>query len=1111
MTLAAPLKALSERWSTAKPAERANAQTYVSELCEALGVEPPRPAGSGYEFELPVKLIARDGTESQGFIDCYKAGHFVLEAKDYEEGRSNDLLLRKAFGQARMYASHDPSGVAPPYLLVLDVAKTILVWDRWSGTFGGYGSARRIELSRLHERPEEAALLVDIWTDPSIRNPRLLSQTVTKEIAGHLAELAASLEQRGFEQERVARFLMRCVFTMFAEDVNLLPDEPFRRLLDDIAVPNPGEFSGAVEELWHAMDEGRRFGFRKLLRFNGHFFRDAEGLPLTREDLTILLEAARADWSRVEPTIFGTLLTRALDPKERHRLGAEYTPPEFIERLVRPTIEEPVRERWTAVQADVLQLRDAKDVAGKSKTKDRIRKDRETAETRLLEFHEWLRSLRILDPACGSGNFLYLAMHSLKRVEVEVFHDLADVRGGVLELRMHEVDPSQFYGIEVKPWAREIAELTLWIGFHQFWRQQHGAVQPEEPLLRDTGTLECRDALLTWDEVRSEPDRGRLDPTPRLTHPVTGGLVPDPTARLPYDAYVGVRPAEWPDADFIIGNPPYMGWRTRRESLGDGYVDALRSAYPDITEHADFVMYWWRRAAHAVVAGSAIRAGLITTNSITQSQNRKEIEAAIEEGAHLVWAIPDHPWTQDGADVRVAMTVLTKAGLGSRLVEVDDDARVVREVRVGRLNADLSAHADVASTAQVPLHAARGLSSNGFSVVGEGFILSAVEAGSLLKRDPSHREIIRPYRNGRDITARPRNVSIIDFGMRSEDEAKRYPVLYDIVRDRVQPKRASNPRATYARYWWRFAEPRPMLRAALVGLKRYIVTGYVQKHRFFSFLDAQVAPDYMLVCIASEDAYHLGVLSSGIHAAWALAAGGRMGVGNDPRYNKSLCLDPFPFPQPAVQLRADIASIADQIDGMRRDAVNADPRVTLTGIYNVLEKLRAGEVLSTAERVVHTAAACGTLRDLHEALDRRVAESYGWEWPMSASQVLEKLVALHDVCVTEEAAGEVRWLRPAYQEARFGAKQADMGLSTEASSGSDSPIAQPLPWPTDAVGQITALRQIAAASPVSVDEATSRFAGAPKAIVARHLETLAILGELRAIEGGRYSAALVAA
>ncbi len=225
------------------------------------------------------------------------------------------------------------------------------------------------------------------------------------------------------------------------------------------------------------MDHGKRFGYLKILLFNGHFFKDAKALPLDRKDLAVLLEAARKDWSDVEPAIFGTLLTRALDPKERHRLGAEYTPPEFIARLVRPTVEEPIRERWAAVQAEVLQLREGKGP-----------KRKKAAEECLRDFHAWLRELRFLDPACGSGNFLYVTMHTVKRVEVEVLNELANLTGN-RELRFQEVDPSQFYGIEVSPWAREIAELTLWIGFHQFWRRAHGDVQPEQPILRDTGTL----------------------------------------------------------------------------------------------------------------------------------------------------------------------------------------------------------------------------------------------------------------------------------------------------------------------------------------------------------------------------------------------------------------------------------------------------------------------------------------------------------------------------------------------------------------------------------------------------------------------------------------------
>lgn len=1096
------LRALADRWAAAKAAERANAQSYVIELCDALGVEPPRPAGSGYEFEFPIKLTARDGTETQGFVDCYKERHFVLEAKDYEEGRSNDVLLRKAYGQARTYAAHDPSGVAPPYLLVLDVGKTLLVWDRWAGTFGGYGAARRIDLTRLHERPEDAALLADIWTNPAVRDPRTMSQAVTKDIAAHLAELAASLEDRGFEQERVARFLMRAVFTMFAEDVGLLPDEPFRRLLHEVAVPEPAEFPGAAEDLWRAMDEGRRFGFRKLLRFNGHFFKDAEALPLSREDLAILLGAAKADWSKVEPTIFGTLLTRALDPVERHRLGAEYTPPEFIERLIRPTIEEPVRERWTAVQAEVLQLRETKKP-----------KDREKAEKRLLEFHEWLRGLKVLDPACGSGNFLYLAMHALKRVEVEVLQELADARGGALELRMQEVDPSQFYGIEVKPWAREIAELTLWIGFHQFWRQRHGDVQPEEPLLRDTGTLECRDAVLAWDEARHDPRRDRPDPTPRVTHPVTGELVPNPDAKLPYMEHVGARPASWPTADFIVGNPPYLGNKRMREALGDGYVEALRRAYGSVPDGIDFVMYWWSRAADEVASGRTIRAGLITTNSITQPMHQPLVGRADDMGAHVIWAAPDHPWLNDAdaAAVRVAMTVLARERRFADRVDVDDEGRVVRVRRAPALNTDLSAGADVPGAAGVALLANRGLSYRGFAPVGAGFILARAEAERLLSMEQQHSEIIRPFRHGKCLAARIKDEFIIDFGARPLEEAEKYPVLLDIVRTRVKPEREAKADPGRKRYWWRFGRTNTELRAGVAGLARYLATPYVSRHRFFTFLDSEVAPDDKVVVIASSDAYVLGVLSSSIHVAWADAAGTRLGVGNDSTYNNPRCFDAFPFPDADDQKRARIADLGERIDAHRKAALARDQRVTVTGIYNVLHKLSSGSSLNEKDREIHDVAACATLSELHAQLDAAVAGAYGWSWPEARDVLLERLVALHDERVAEEARGEVRWVRPSYQAARFGRAQGDLNVSVQAPEIGEAPASQTGPWPSDAVGQITVLRQLAAAAPISVDEVTARLAGAPRAIVARHLETLAILGEVRPLAGGRYAAALVAA
>ncbi len=541
------LAALAGRWRHATASERANAQLFLAELCDALEVEKPRPAGTGYEFEYPVRIVHRDGSEAVNRIDLFKEGCFVLEAKhDSRSGSdsgSDELRVRRAFGQASSYAAF-VSGGPPPYLLVLDVARTLRVWDRWSGSYGGFqGAVRTIDLARLAERPEDVDFLRRVWEDPNSLDPNVKSAAVTREIAGKLAVLASRLERAGHDQERVARFLIRCVFSMFAEDVGLLDAIPFERAVNK-GMEDPARFERTVAGLWRAMDEGGDFGILEILRFNGHFFQDRDVIPLERDDLAVLLEAARADWARVEPSIFGTLLTRALDRDERHRLGAEFTPRAYVERLVRPTIEEPVRERWTMVQAEVLQLRERAEAA---KTAGPATAATNRAVKRLREFHDYLRSIRVLDPACGSGNFLYVALSVLKEIELEVVRELESITGQ-RETALGEVDPGQFHGIEIKPWAREVAELCLWVGHHQWWRRTHGHAQPPEPVLRDTGTLECRDAVLAWDEIRDDPERARPDPTPRIEHPVTGELVPDPEARLMYREYVGARQAEWPEA-----------------------------------------------------------------------------------------------------------------------------------------------------------------------------------------------------------------------------------------------------------------------------------------------------------------------------------------------------------------------------------------------------------------------------------------------------------------------------------------------------------------------------------------------------------------------------------
>ncbi len=1099
----ARLRELAQAWAGTNVNERAAFQTWMLRFCEALGVATPDPPTDAYRFELPVQAMDREGRESTNFIDCWKSGHFAIEAKASGDDRRNDSLLRKAFGQVRNYVAY-VSGDVPPYLMVLDVPRTLIVWDRWSGAYGDFAAGRRIALNTLHERAEDIQLLYDIFVDPSVRDPRGKAQEVTREIAAGLAELAAELESRGLDTERVARFLMRCVFSCFAEDVGLLPENLFRRTLETARSSGDHErLTLALTSLWKTMDSGGMFGAELLHRFNGHFFKTVEALPLAARDVDLLIDAAKHDWSRVEPSIFGTLLVRALDPEERHRLGAEYTPRAYIERLVEPTVIEPIRERWTAVQAAALQLEEAEE------KKNRKKKDYSAAVKEVRDFHDWIRGLSFLDPACGSGNFLYVTMAAVKRIEHEVMNEIARLSHGQGGLVLDEVHPRQFHGIEVKPWAREIAELTLWIGYHQFWRESHGGRTPPDPILEDTGTIECRDAVLAWDEIVHRPERDRPDPTPRIVSPITGEMIPDPNAKLPYYEYVGARQAEWPRADFIIGNPPYLGQARQRDAFGDGYVDSLRRVYQFIPDSADFVMYWWWHAAKLIADGSTMRAGLITTNTITQSQNRPVIARAADDGAHVIWAAPDHPWVEEagGAAVRVAMTVLDARAVTARLVKASDAGVVTTEIVAGLINADLTSHANIAAASQYALRANSGLAHRGFQLIGAGFILDAHEATALIGADPTTADVIKPYRNGRDLAARPRGVYVIDFGLGSEADALQHPVEYDIVRSRVKPERDANARTTYGTYWWRYGEPRRELRTALVSLDRYIATVETSKHRFFTFLDASVAPDNMLICIATSAAWHLGVLSSKVHVAWAVAAGGRLGVGNDPRYNKTLCFDPFPFPDPPTALRARISALAERLDAHRKSAVARDERVTMTGMYNVVEKLRSGEALTPKERAIHEIAACGVLRDMHDELDALVAESYGWPWPMEKEEILERLVALHDERVEEESRGVIRWLRPEYQIPRFAPAAAALTLAIPEAEAMPVAAAALPAWPSTAVEQLSAIGSLVAQRPLNADEIAASFAGGQRAMVARHLETLALMGEVTQDQDGRYAGA----
>ena len=1115
------------RWENSGANERANYQLFLSELCELLELPPPDPATpeteeNAYVFERAVTFRKADGTTAPGRIDLYKRNCFVLEAKQGSEtgaaraghGRRGspgwEQSMIRARNQADRYVRALPAEEGrPPFLLVADIGYVIEVFAEFSRSGGTYlpfpgAGTHRLALSDLR-KPDIRERLRRIWTDPLALDPSRRAARVTREVADKLAKLAVSLEGHGAEPHLVARFLMRCLFTMFAEDVNLLGKygfQPFTRLLEDIA-EDPASFVPMIEELWSKMNTG---GYStalrlNLLQFNGGLFAEAKALPLDKHQIRLLIDSAKCDWREVEPAIFGTLLERALDPVERHKLGAHYTPRAYVERLVLPTVIAPVREEWDAVV-----------LAAVKHDNDGKRKD---AIKELKAFHRRLCHLRILDPACGSGNFLYVTLEHLKRIEGEVLDTLTGFGETQSQLDMagESVDPHQLLGIEVNPRAAAIAELVLWIGALQWHFRNRGNVMPPQPIIRDFKNIECRDALLDWDALEPVLDEHgnpvtHWDGRSTKPHPVTGREVPDESARTPEVRYRNPRKAAWPETDYIIGNPPFIGASRMRDALGDGYTDTVRKIHKDIAESSDFVMYWWNHAAELVAQGKVQRFGFVTTNSLRQTFNRRVIEKHLngKQPVHLAYAVPDHPWVDDGAAVRIAMTTLapgtghgTLHTVTSEHDEGTDGYTVEVLEKTGPIGADLTIGPDVASA--VALKGNSDLSNHGVIRGGEGFLVTEEKASELgLGQIPGLEKHIRPIVNGKDLTQKLRGMFVIDmFGLSEAKLQKDYPEVYQHLLTLVKPIRAESKRATRRENWWLFNESVPKLRKMLEGLPRFISTSETAKHRIFVFLDHKVLPEHKLVNIALDNGYFLGVLTSRIHVAWAMKTGGNLGVGNDSVYVKSKSFETFPFPDPTPAQRERIATLAEQLDAHRKRQQARHPDLTMTGMYNVLEKLRSGEPLTAKDKAIHEQGLVSVLKQLHDDLDAAVAAAYNWPPDLPEETILQNLVDLNKQRALEETQGHIRYLRPDYQNPQGPQATQEELITSNDSSPDLQPLTSDLPkldWPKTLPEQIRAVRTVLTSLPSNPTptQVTKCFKGARKAKVEEILGVLTELG-----------------
>jgi hypothetical protein len=947
------------KWSVSQLTERQGAQQHFLDLCQLLDEATPSQAdqeAASYTFE---KGLTKTGG-GRGWADVWKRGCFAWEYKSKGEN------LGDALKQLKLYAGALEN---PPLLIVSDMER-IELHTNWTNmvqevhvlTFDDLLDARR------------RSLLKRAFSETAVEElrPGKKRADLTAEVAREFVTLAQNLRDRGHPAEQVAHFVNRMVFCMFAEDVDLLPDRLFKKMLT-ASHADPGSFQANAKSLFTAMaKQNGRVGFDRIEWFNGGLFDDDGALPLQREDIKTALKAAEQDWSNIDPSIMGTLFERGLDPGKRSQLGAHYTDPDKIMLIVDPVIVAPLTREWEAVKGEIAgevgKARSARSPAARTQAVNRA-KERKSA------FLERLKAFRILDPACGSGNFLYLGLKALKDIEhrVNVECEALDER---LAREFPRTGPENMLGIEINPFAAELARVSVWIGEIQ-WMREHGYDAGRNPILKPLETIQCHDALLN----------------------------PDGTEYA------------WPAADAIVGNPPFLGGKLLRANLGDAMVEQLFTVFEDrVPAEADLVCYWFAKAWDLVEARFVSRTGLVSTNSIRGGANR-EVLAAVAENGRIFEAWSDEPWVLDGAAVRVSLVCFDGGnGNGQRQL---DGASVVR------INSDLTSSTEDLTKAKRLVENAgvafMGDTKGGaFDVPGE-----FARQWLALPLNPNGRpnsDVLKPWVNGMDVTRRGSDKWIIDFGWTmTEQEAALYEAPFQYLLKHVKPVRIQNKREAYARNWWRHVEPRQGLMSKLNDVTRWLVTPEVSKHRVFRWLDKRVLPDHKLQVIARDDDTSFGLLVSRIHYVWSLGLGSWHGVGNDPRYTISTTFETFPFPEgltpdiPAADHADDpraqnIATAAKRLDDLREAWLNpadlvvrvpevvpgypdrivpADDKAakelkkrTLTNLYN--ERL-AGHV--------------AWLDNAHRDLDKAVAAAYGWtdwgETGLPDEVILERLFKLN--------------------------------------------------------------------------------------------------------------------
>jgi len=839
-----------EKWSKAQLSERAASHEHFLDLCRLLGQPTPAQAdstGEDYCFEKHVKVVGAASKGSKGdtgFVDVWKRGFFAWEYKRKDKHKSLDEAYRQ------LYQYRDDLD-NPPLSVVCDIRTTEIRVH-----FPGYPTAKTVV--KLEEIPGRLEVLRRIFTSPISFRPTKTREQETSDLADVFGELADKLLDRAEavpatlwhgHGDPVAHFLMKVMFCLFAEDVGLLPDKLFTDLINRCLF-SPEQFKPACAELFEKMKSGGYYGNDKVDYFNGGLFDDAPPLTLNAAELAILAKVATRPWQAVEPSIFGTLFERILDPKKRAQIGAHYTSKTDILLVVDPVVMTPLRRKWSALQEQI-----APEIQRTVKENDRKKRDVIAAPVRIAldGLRKHLGEQRILDPACGSGNFLYVALQQLLDLDDEVVRFAA--RHDITLSPLPYIRPTQLHGIEINPYAAELAQNVIWIGYLQ-WLVEHHISNDKRPILDKLVSIENRDAILDL----SKPN-------------------------LPVSA-------EWPEADFVIGNPPFLGDKMMRRGLGDAYVETLRRVYDELPGGCDLCCYWFELARKSIDAFPKTRAGLLATQNIRGGANRRVLDR-IKHTGNIFYAVSDHNWVLDGATVHVSMVGFDADTEKERFL----DQNSVREIK-SNLS---SSSADV--TLAKPIEENVNIAFLG-SCKGGSFDISFAEARRLVAEagnpnDRSNSDVLRPVVNSKELLGRVDPRWIIDTADLTLQDASRYVEPQRIIEQRVRPERAKNRDKWLRENWWRPQRMRPEMRRAIGPLTRFIVTPTTSKYRAFAWMPAGTLPDHQLIVFARADDYAFGLLHSSVHEIWARRTGTQLREAESGfRYTPSSTFDTFPFPWP---------------------------------------------------------------------------------------------------------------------------------------------------------------------------------------------------------------------